>query len=189
MIPLIILAIEDETSRDFMIRFYEENLTWMYYEARKYFTREVDVEDIVSSAIVKLIDKIDVLQGLDKSKRLPYAGATVRHLALNVLKHENHFQMLSYDALELYLSASENTLAEQKILDEQRRACLHTILNELLVDEWLLLEEKYILLWTDAEIATTLNIQPDSVRMRITRAKRKMVKALNKQDFRLDEWI
>lgn len=36
MIPLIILAIEDESSREFMIRMYESNVSRMYREAGKY---------------------------------------------------------------------------------------------------------------------------------------------------------
>ena len=75
------------------------------------------------------------------------------------------------------------------LLREQRNARLREIFVTLPVEDRLLLEEKYILLWTDAEIAKTLNIQPNSVRMRLTRAKRRIAKALTEQGFLLSEWV
>lgn len=48
MIPLIILAIEDESSREFMIRLYESSVKRMYCEAKKFFSETEDVEDAVS---------------------------------------------------------------------------------------------------------------------------------------------
>ena len=161
----------------------------MCYEARKYFSRTEDVEDIVSDAVVKLVDKVDLLQELDEHKRIPYAVTTVRHLALHALQHESYFQMVSFDALEVYLSTPSGDATEAKILGEQRNKRLYEILSSLPVDDRLLLEEKYILHWSDAEIAKTLSIRPDSVRMRITRAKRRVAKALTEQGFRLYEWV
>ena len=54
MIPLIILAIEDESSREFMIWLYESSVDRMLREARKYFSRQEDIEDIVSESVAKL---------------------------------------------------------------------------------------------------------------------------------------
>lgn len=189
MIPLVILAIEDESSRDFMIWLYEKSVSWMYREARKYFSHPEDVEDIVSESVVKLVDKAELLQELDKSKLLPYVVTTVKHMSLHALQHETHFQMLSFDMLEEYLTTPGNDSPDEKILREQRNAHLQEILGTLPVEDRLLLEEKYILMWADAEIAKVLGIQPDSVRMRITRAKRRIAKSLTGQGFRLNEWI
>lgn len=189
MIPLIILAIEDESSREFMIWLYESSVDRMLREARKYFSRQEDIEDIVSESVVKLVDKVDLLQKLDRSKLLPYAVTTVRHMSLHALQHETYFQMLSFDVLESYLSTPGNNSSDEMLLREQRNARLREIFVTLPVEDRLLLEEKYILLWTDAEIAKTLNIQPNSVRMRLTRAKRRIAKALTEQGFLLSEWV
>lgn len=70
MIPLIILAIEDESSREFMIRLYESNVKRMYCEAKKFFSETEDVEDAVSDAVVKLVDKVDLLQQIAAEKRI-----------------------------------------------------------------------------------------------------------------------
>ena len=43
--------------------------------------------------------------------------------------------------------------------------------------------------YTKTEIAVALGIQSDSVRMRVTRAKRRVVKLLTDQGFLLSDWI
>lgn len=189
MIPFIILAIEDESSRDFMIRLYEDSKKRMYNEAKRYFSREQDVEDIVSDAVVKLVDKVELLKEIEQTKRIPYAVTTVRHLAISVLKHEKYFQMASFDEFEMFMAAPQNDTPDKKILGEQRNERLKAILGPLHAEERLLLEEKYVLLWSDSEIAKALGIQPDSVRMRITRAKRRIAKALTEHGFYLNDWV
>ena len=69
------------------------------------------------------------------------------------------------------------------LLEEQRNRRLKEILAALPLEERLLLEKKYILLWPDSEIAEQLRIKPDSMRMRYTRAKRKVAKALLAKGF------
>jgi len=56
-------------------------------------------------------------------------------------------------------------------------------------DARMLMEQKYILHWSDEELAEILGIKPQSVRMRITRAKRELMAQLQKNGFHLDDWI
>ena len=189
MIPFVILAIEDESSRDFMIRFYESSVKRMYCEARKYFSHAEDVEDVVSDAVVKLVDKIDLLLEIDERRRLAYAVTTVRHLALHALPRKDRFQTVNFDVLEEQLPSLDGSFPEEKLLREQCNVRLQELFHALSTDDRLILEEKYILQWSDAEIAKALGIQPDSVRMRITRAKHRVAKALTEQGFLLSEWV
>ena len=99
MIPILILTMEDESSREFMLRLYESCVSQMYREAGKYFSAKEDIEDVVSEAVVKLVNRIDTLQELERAKRLPYAVTTVRHVALNFLRRRNHFRMECFDDL------------------------------------------------------------------------------------------
>ena len=189
MIPFVILAIEDESSRDFMIRFYESSVKRMYCEARKYFSHEEDVEDVVSDAVVKLVDKIDLLLEIDERRRLAYAVTTVRHLALHALQRKDRFQTVNFDVLEEQLPSLDGSFPEEKLLREQCNVRLQELFHALSADDRLILEEKYILQWSDAAIPKALGIQPDSVRMRITRAKHRVAKALTEQGFLLSEWV
>lgn len=188
MFPMILLTIEDESSREFMIRLYESCVSRMHLEAGNYLSEKADVEDVVSDAVVKLVEKIDLLRQLDEAKRLPYAITTVRHMAYRHLRRKNLLQMTSFDTLEDVLTAPAED-ADDRILKEQRNARLRELLGALPTEDLLLLEEKYILLWSDAEIAETLGIQPNSLRMRLTRAKRRIADALTAQGFRLSDWF
>lgn len=58
-----------------------------------------------------------------------------------------------------------------------------------MVEERLLLEQKYVLGWSDNELASMLGIQPQSVRMRLTRAKRKAIQLMKEQGFQISEWL
>ena len=189
MIPVAILAIEDESSREFMLRFYESSVKRMYFEAGKYLTHTEDVEDIVSDAVVRLVDKIDLLLELDERKRLAYAVITVRHLALNLLRRGNLRQTVDLDALAQSLPAEDSLTPEERLLREQRSAMLRTLFDSLCEDDRLILEEKYLLLWSDTEIAGAFGIQPDSVRMRLSRARNRVAKALTEQGFLLSDWV
>lgn len=189
MFPMIILAIEDESSRDFMLRLYVNSVTRMYLEAVKYVSDKETAEDVVSDAVVKLVEKVDLLQQLDAGKRLPYAITTVRHMAYRHLRRENRLELTSFDALEALLPSADAETTDDKILKEQRKARLRELLAAIPTEDRLLLEEKYILLWSDDEIAKTLDIRPNSVRMRLTRAKRRVADALTEQGFRLNDWV
>lgn len=183
MIPMIILAIEDDNSRDFLLRLYEKSKDRMKAEAMRYLDSDADAEDVVSEAVIKLVDKIDLLQQLAENRRVPYAVATARHLALRLLEIRKQLPSADYDDLEHIIPEPESNDPEEQLLQEQRNRRLRELLSAVPLEERLLLEKKYILLWSDSEIAEQLGIKVDSVRMRYTRAKRKLATALLSKGF------
>ena len=161
----------------------------MYLEAAKYFPCAADAEDTVSDAVVKLVDKLELLMQLDERKRAAYAVTTVRHLALHTLQRRNRHRTVELESFDETVSAENAAMPEDALLSEQRRTHLQALFATLPAEERLLLEERYLLRWSDAEIAVALGIQSDSVRMRVTRAKRRVVKLLTDQGFLLSDWI
>lgn len=63
--PAVILAIADESDREFMKTLYVNHYLSMYRMARAMSDSIPDAEDIVSEACVALIRKISVLRMLD----------------------------------------------------------------------------------------------------------------------------
>ena len=187
MLPIALLTIADESSRDFIVRLYHNCKAQMYREAKRYLGCEADAEDAVSEAVVKLVDKLELLRSLEERKRLAYAITTVRHFALRSLERRNQTVLTELDEIVLSVPAEDDP--EARILKEQGNRRLQELLVTLPLQERLLLEKKYILLWSDAEIAELLEIKPDSVRMSLTRAKRKLAKALAEQGFYPEEWF
>lgn len=189
MLPIIISTIEDESEREFITDLYLRCEKRMYKEASKYFSKPSDIEDVVYEALAKLIDKIDILQTMQMGEQLQYIIITVKHTAINMAKHENYLPLTSFDTIDTYFTDVSAPSSEERILYEQRSTYLRKIFAEVSQEDRLLLEQKYILKWTDAEIAEGLSIQPSSVRMRLTRTKRKIAEELMTQGFCLSDWI
>ena len=188
MLPIIISSIENPQDRDLMTDFYLAYKGRMYAEAWKHLNIAEDVEDTVFEALTRIIDKMEVFRTLQPNQRIVYAVTAVRNLCYIQLTRSSLHTMVSFDALEVERpqedAVSLETMMERKLLNEQVRQ----VWSALGVEERMLLEQKYILRWSDEELAAILNIQPQSVRMRLTRAKRSVMKQLKSHGFDLTDW-
>ena len=189
MLPIIISSIESPEDRDLMIAFYEEHQSRMYSEARKHLNQEEDVEDIVYEALTRIIEKIDTFRGLEPWQRVRYARTAVRNLAYIHLKRSRFFTMVSFDDIEYELASDYGMSAETVVEKQQFERYIRLVWKDLKQDDRMLLEQKYILHWKDAELAEAMGIQPQSVRMKLTRAKRNLFAELQKKGFHLSEWL
>ena len=66
MIPMIIMAIEDEDDRSFMANLYVDYQRLMYKVIISYTTNKWDADDIFQSTLPKLIDKLADLRRMSK---------------------------------------------------------------------------------------------------------------------------
>lgn len=188
MIPIIIAAIESPEDRDLMTDFFLEHKGLLYLEASKHLSSAEDIEDIVYEALAKIIDKMDVFRDLQAGQRLKYAMTTVRNLSYILLKRNSLITMVPLETLEFDLPYLDGitleSIVEKKILNEH----IKKIWNELDLDARMLLEQKYTLKWKDEELASALGIKPQSVRMRLTRAKRSLFDEMQRKGFNLADY-
>ena len=71
-----------------------------------------------------------------------------------------------------------------------RRECIQGKVKLLYISpERLLLEQKYILKWSDEDLAARFGIKTQSVRMRLTRAKRRIIQLMKEHGFLISEWL
>lgn len=189
MLPIIISAIESPEDRDLMTAFYERHNGLMYHEARKHLDITEDVEDIVYEALVRIIKKMDIFRELQPWQQVQYALTTVRNLSYLLLKRQKHFEFISFDAIDFDIPADEASFTEVTVQRDLLDEGVRKIWNALEIDDKVLLEQKYVLCWKDAEIAGPLQIKPESVRMRLTRAKRNLMRELHKQGFDIADWL
>ena len=68
MIPISILAIENEDDREFMAKLFETYQRLMYQEIHQIAKDPWLTEDVLYATIVKLIDKISLLRTLSETK-------------------------------------------------------------------------------------------------------------------------
>lgn len=186
---LLIAAIECQEDRDLMTQFYDTNLNLLYHEARKLISTKEDVEDIVYEAFTRIIKKIDVFRTLQPKQRARYAVVTVRNLCYHHLRKENHFTIASFDELigtaDITRENEPERITEQQLFTEQ----IQRIIAQLDIEQRLLLEQKYILHWTDVEMAQMYGIESQSMRMKLTRARQKLLKEMKAQGFHPGDWL
>ena len=96
---------------------------------------------------------------------------------------------MSLDDIEFDVPADNSNSTEEVVENKVTQTQIRQIWREINVEERMLLEQKYILQWKDEEIAASLGIQPQSVRMRLTRAKRNILKELQTKGITFTSWL
>ena len=169
--------------------FYLNHKMLLFAEAWKYLTLQEDVEDIVYEALARIMGHMETFRRLLPREQLQYAKAIVRNLSYIHLKRNSRFTMLPFEDVDTYLTVEESQLPESIVSKGIQLDQLRKIWAAIPVDDRLLLEQKYILKWSDQELASILGIQPQSVRMRLTRTKRRVMELLKEQGFLISDWL
>lgn len=188
MLPVIISSIENPEDRDLMADFYLKYNNLMYCEARKHLDIEEDVEDAVYEALAKIIEKIDIFRGLKLPQRVSYALTTVKNISYVLLKRNHYLSVVAFEDVEFDLASEDGLSAENIVQKKMFKMHIREIWHQLDLEDRLILEQKYILQWRDDELAQALGIQTQSVRMRLTRAKRSVLKQMQQSGITAIDW-
>ena len=169
MLPLVIMAIEDEDDKAFMTWLYLQYRRLIYSEVRKIIGNTDEVEDLLQSVVEKLIEKLSLLRGMEQNKLVNYIISTAKNTAYNSLRGKEQ-EILWEDQEELVDPAP---MPEEHILAQEDLSRLARVWIDLDKKTQYLLSAKYILKKSGKEIASDLNMPPDNVRMALVRARRK----------------
>ena len=132
------------------------------------------------AGIHELIEKTAALRALKRPALASYVAVTVRHAAIDLLKRQGREKERIVGLEELSEEAVECPLDEGPILREQveRLQKVWALLDQ---ETRLLLEGKYILDYDNGELGRLLGCRPDSVRMKLTRARRKVLRLMGEE--------
>lgn len=158
---------------EFFHCFYETHKNFIYYIARKYASSAVDCDDIVQETILRLLNNVSSLRVLTQNKAAKYIALTVKSVFLDIekQKHGNKTYFLSDEILENLIDAE--LLTEDGISVLSSRIAVESLKKSLSPRDWMALEGKYLMGYTQEELAPILGVSPDSVRMVLCRAKEK----------------
>lgn len=173
MLPICILAIEDESDREYMAKVFVQYQWLMYSTIEKIVKDHWAAEDVLQVAVEKLIDKIEKLKTLDEKHLANYIITSCRHNAYNELRYKLRHLAFSID--EDWDADAGDHMAhglEANIIRKDDLRRMAEIWDMLDSRNRYVLEARYILEKTDAEIAEALSIRPNSVRMVLTRARK-----------------
>lgn len=176
MIPILILAIENDSDREFMITVYVELYPTMKAAAYQIVNDYHATEDIVHDAIAKLIEKLDTIRGLERSALVSYVSRTVRNTAINYYNKQMGGKQALFYGLES--DTPDGQSYEWKTPEEVFNIKadyeeLGMAVKRLPEKERDILYMKYNQQLSDEEIGDIMGIKKDSVREYLTRARRK----------------
>lgn len=155
---------------EFFQQFYEEYKGFIFYIANRYTSSSTDCEDIVQDSVIRLLSNIKALMTLNHAKTVKYIALTVKSAFLD---HERK-----------RFASKEIELDEEKLAVLLEKSCLHTnadhtqskldlcqLKQTLSQRDWLVLEGKYILGYSQDELSEMIGVSPDSIRMILHRAR------------------
>ena len=189
-IPFFILAMNNDDDRQFMTSFYLKYQRLMYSEAIGILQGRREPEDIVQTSLVKLIEKIDLLRSMTERQRVNYMITTVKHTAISALRELKPDKFFSVDDEDW---AEGSRLHTDESLDEMlfRRenvGRMELVWSCLDPRSQYLLKARYFLEMNQDEIADELHIKPDSVRMEMSRARKRVRQLLTEKFDMVDLW-
>lgn len=153
----------------------------MYYIAGRYASDPVDREDTVQEAILRLMGNIPTLRTFGKEKTAKYIMVTVKTSYLDCEKRKHRDKLIFLDDEALEAVQHHQTLSDT----EGEHGVIEELKTQLPARDWMVLEGKYILGYSQEELAQLLGVLPDSVRMILHRAKEKAKQVLmnRKEEF------
>ena len=176
---LFTTQIDNAEDREFMLEIYERYKGLMFSIAKEYVSDRSEAEDLVQDSLVKLIKKCSTLKGLSENAMTAYIAYTVKNTAINHLKKQkrrnSRMKLGEIDESDYAYSAPS---PEELLLLAERADEFNSHFALLSENDRLLLVSKYILNLNDDELAQTFDCKPDSIRMKLTRARRRAIRLL-----------
>jgi len=174
---LISMVIENADDQTFICRLYEEYEQLMFWTAAKYLNNIEDRKDAVQDAIIALIRNLETIKRLKDSYLRTYIVYTVESRSINLVKRKN-IELRLFDDLDSVPAGTSVDMIEDSLLQMTMRHTISDIWTKLSTQDKILLESKYILGYNDNEIGEMLGCKASSVRMYLTRARRKAMELI-----------
>lgn len=171
-----------ETGSRFLEELYERHRRLMYATALKFVSDQRAAEDIVHDAVVKLLEKEDTLRTLSCCTLTSYVVYTVRNTAVSHLRRQDVMKKHRVETESDWEAEDAAPGPEELAILAERRETLRRAWSRLDDGSRDLLAGKYILEKSDDEIAEELGCASGSVRMKLTRARRRLLETMKEEE-------
>ena len=170
MISFYLSIIETEEDKDKVVFIYENFYSFMCYTAGQVLGQgKPEIEDAVHNAMLKIIERLDMIDIADEIKAKNLCGIIAKNIAKDYLKLKDN-QTLMLDETFCDLPSEDDAVDEIVIKGDTYEIILRAIraLDERYRDVCIL---KYVHGYKEREVAELLNISAGTVSTRIFRAK------------------
>ena len=181
MLSWAMLAIENESDREFIERLYTQNYAAMLQKAKDILKNHQRAEDAVEAVMLRLIDRIGLLHRCNQVSLHSYLLTCVRNEAIGQLRRDS--KLYPGDAEEkMRILPDEGAAVDTKLMYQAQVQALAKALQSLPERDALALRMKYYECMGDAEIAAILNIKASAVRSLLSRVRRKVFELLREAE-------
>lgn len=172
--------LSEPSDRAFMEELYQTYETLMYATARRYLPPE-DSADAVQDGIERLMGKTETLKRLEKPALIRYIVLTVQAAAIDLQRRKKaHQTALSLE--EGAVAEAQDCDLEELLCGKERMEAFCAAWRKLEEKDRLLLLQKYFLELSDEELARSYGCKPDSIRMKLTRARRRLGRLMQREE-------
>lgn len=181
-------ANQGNSDEEFILWLYQEFYRLMFFIAQKYVSDQTWQEEIVQESLRKLIEKTNHLRHFQRPVLASYIVSTVRNTSIDQLKslQEEENRIVNLDD-RLTQEFSESRSVEEGLILQEEIEQFKKIWKELDAETKTLLEGKYILEYNSEKLSQLLKCKPNSVRMKLTRARRKALELMRKGGYSHDQ--
>lgn len=160
-IPASILAIENESDRDFMENIFFSYQRLIYHEIGSILNDPWSKDDIFQTVIVQLINNIDTLRPMPAKVLTSYIATSARNAALTYIRNISRRKEILADEFDnSNVDDDHDSDPEVILLKSEEINSFAKIWDELDDKTKFLLSSRYILEKSYAEIASDLNVKP-----------------------------
>lgn len=156
----------------------------MYATAGKFTQNEEDQKDIVQTAMERLIKIFSDPKAKKRCISAGYIVFTIRSVSIDFFRKQNREaeHCISIEDDRLAEIAIDTDSIDNFLLRSDSDKRLWDLWSKLSAEDRILLEGKHILDFSDEELASILKCKTASVRMKLTRARRRAMKLLSERD-------
>lgn len=170
MLPLFIMAIENDTDRQFVAGLYQRHRDFLLRCAQKILNDPDRAEEALHEAMLRVIRSLERVRQIPAEELLPYLVTIVQTASIDLYHKTNRER----DWAES-LSGTEDT--ELLLIRREQAELLRECLKTLPQREIDLLNYAYTLELSSKEITRLTGLAPGNVRQILTRARRKVLAA------------
>lgn len=174
---------EEASDSEYIVWLYDTYHRLMFATAGRYLSNPSDREDVVQESLYDLLRSAKAVRAVAKKALPSYIVATVRNVAVDFLRKQSspQGQSLSLDDEETGELLAPISPEDSFLILSQKEQ-LSAVWQKLSAQDRLLLEWKYIFGYSDRDLALRLNCKPESIRMKLTRARRRALHILKEQE-------
>lgn len=171
MLPRFSTDREGKTEKQEELELFHQYKRFVFAKTKLYTTDQLLQEDIAQETWISLFRNVETLKQLSCKARMTYIALTVRSSALDYLAKAESRTFLTPEPAEV--DTEDGVPSAEEAFLQDNAVSGYGLWDHLSKEDQQLLIGRYIEGLSDIELAQRCNVKPSSIRMMLTRARRR----------------